>query len=416
MVVIGAGAAFAYVSGIANNLHAGVDQNLRDALVQTDMANEAFYMVLLGTDASAVREEIDGEGAQYRTDSMMLARIDAPNKKATLISIPRDIEVDLGSNGKQKINAAYSIGGAAYAVETISKLAGVPISHYAEVNFDGFKAMVDALGGIEVDVPMSFDDEDAEGALDAGLQTLNGEQALVLCRVRNAYADVAAKPDAMRAANQRLVLSAIAKTLLASDIPTIASTVSAMSKYVTTDLELNDIIGLAQAMRGINTDTDIYTAAVPTTSQYIDEIWYEFVNKSEWDTMMKRVKEGLPPTEESEIDEATGTVMATAGSAATMSGEKYATVTVKNGTNTEGLATSVRSKLMEDGFKNVVIGDVASGYDYPDTLILYDEPAREREAQEILRVIGQGETMLNDGSYLMTDCDLLVVIGDDWQK
>ena len=417
VVLIGAGAAFAYVNSISKNLHAGVDDELRNALVKTDMANEPFYMLLLGTDGSAERDDDPEYGGGYRSDSMMLARIDPVKKKATLISIGRDILVNMGDGyGEQKINAAYAIGGPAKAVKVVSELAGVPISHYAQVDFDGFAAMVDALGGVEVDVPMSFDDHDAGGALNAGLQTLNGQQALMLCRMRNAYTTVSAHPDAMRAANQRLVLSAIAKKLLASDVATIATTTQAMSQYVTTDLELADIIGLAQIMKGLDSDTDIYTASVPTTSKLINDGWYEFVNKDEWNKMMKRVDAGEPPVEEAVVDEATGTVLATAGAGTATTADKYAVVMVKNATNISGLAAQTRSKLMDAGFVNVSVGDITDSFSYPETVVVYDEPSRVREAAEIVEVIGQGKAMENDGSYLLGNNDFLVVIGDDWKK
>jgi len=249
VLLVGAGVAFAYFNGIIGKMNKGVDDNARAALVQTDMAKEPFYVLLLGTDKSQQREDDNDLDGSYRTDSMMLARIDPVSKKVTMVSIPRDTLVDLGEFGYQRINAAYTCGGPALAIKAVSQLAGVNISHYAEIDFDGFAAMVDALGGVEVDVPVDIDDWAAGGSVSAGLHTLSGEEALILCRSRATYADSAA-PDLMRAANQRLVLSAIAHKLLASDIATIAATVSAMSEYVTTDLALNDIIGLAQVMQG----------------------------------------------------------------------------------------------------------------------------------------------------------------------
>ena len=78
--------------------------------------------------------------------------------------------------GPNKLNASAAFGGAPLVVSTVSTFAGVPISHYASIDFDGFKDVVDALGGIEVDVPMEIDDADAGGHVDAGLQTLNGAQ------------------------------------------------------------------------------------------------------------------------------------------------------------------------------------------------------------------------------------------------
>lgn len=416
LAIIGGGAAYAYVSNISGNLHSGVDQNLRDALVKTDMANEPFYMLLLGTDGSADRDESGELDGVYRSDSMMLARIDAPQKKATLVSIARDTLVDIPGYGEQKINAAFGVGGPALAVETVSQLAGVPISHYAQVDFDGFSALVDALGGVEVDVPMEFNDADAGGHVDAGLHTLDGREALILCRARNTYADIAAHPDEMRAANQRLVLAAIAKKLLDSDIVTIAGSVQSLSRFVSTDLELTDIIGLAQALQGMDSSADIYTAQAPTNSQYTDDIWYEHIDKKAWNAMMERVKQGLPPTEESLVDESTGTVVATAGKDANLStGIKYSTVTVKNGTNHQGLAAQTRAKLVDLGFANVVVGDIAEGYDYPETLVIYQNDSEAYEAQQIAELLGQGRALKNDGSYLLAETDFLVLIGEDWQ-
>ena len=97
-------------------------------------------------------------------------------------------------------------------VQVVSELAGVPISHYAEIDFDGFCDIVDALGGIEVNVPVEIDDPEAGGYLAAGEQTLDGEQALILCRSRHAYDNIGTgKGDEYRAANQRMIIGAIAQ-------------------------------------------------------------------------------------------------------------------------------------------------------------------------------------------------------------
>lgn len=248
VVLIGAGAAFAYVNVLSGNFRSGLGDTSK-YLVKTSLT-QPFYMLLMGTDGSAERDESGDFGDSYRTDSIMLARIDPVNKKVTLVSLHRDTMIDYGDEyGVNKLNAAHVFGGPELSVKTVSKLAGVDISHYAEINFDGFREIVDALGGVEVDVPMTIDDEDAGGHLDAGLQTLNGDQALILCRARHAYDEIG-PGDEYRAANQRLVMAAIAKKLLSADVATMASTVQTLSKYVTTDLGVTDIIGLAQNMQG----------------------------------------------------------------------------------------------------------------------------------------------------------------------
>ncbi|HAM15458.1 MAG TPA: transcriptional regulator [Eggerthellaceae bacterium] len=436
LVVVGAGAAFAYFSGISDRLRSGVDEGLQNALVRTDMSNSPFYVLLLGTDKSADRDTSDELDGVYRSDSMILARIDPVNNKASLVSIPRDTLVDLGSNGYQKVNAAYAFGGPSLAVKAVSDLADVDISHYAEIDFDGFAAIVDSLGGIEVDVPVDIDDWEAGGALNAGLQTLNGEQALILCRTRSTYVDTSTAPDLMRAANQRVVLSAIAHKLLESDIATIAKTVNAVADYVTTDLALNDVIGIAQSMQGISTENDIYTASFPTDSAYIangnayvdaysnevietvspqiDEGYYLIPDEREWKKMKERMEQGLPPSEGTIVDEATGTVIATAGADAKDLSEKNCTISVKNGTGRDGLAASAATSLNGAGFRNVETGEAAAGYEYPETLVIYDDSAQKREADLIVDALGQGRAMRNDGSYLF-DADFLVIIGDDWK-
>ncbi|WP_417332525.1 LCP family protein [Gordonibacter urolithinfaciens] len=140
----GAGAAFAYYQTVSNNLHQGIDDDLARTLAAAEAAHPyeggPFYMLLMGTDGSSDREaSAEYAGDQFRSDSMMVTRIDPQGKKVALVSLHRDTLVDMGEYGQQKLNAAHSIGGASYTVETVSKLAGVPITHYAEINFDGFR-------------------------------------------------------------------------------------------------------------------------------------------------------------------------------------------------------------------------------------------------------------------------------------
>ena len=421
LVLGGAGAAFAYYSILSGNLHEGVDDALRDALVDTDLANEPFYLLLMGTDGSnerAASEQYAGD--QFRSDSIILTRIDPVGKKVTMVSLHRDTLVDMGEYGQNKLNAAHAIGGPAMTVETVSKLAGVPISHYAEINFDGFKDVVDALGGVEVDVPMTIDDADAGGYVEAGVQNLNGDQALILCRARHAYDDFG-DGDSYRAANQRLVLAAIAKKVLAADVATMAGTVQALSQYVTTDLEITDIVGLAQALQGLDPSTDIYSAMEPTESQYINDIWYEINDVEAWKKMMSRVDQGLPPTEEDIIDEASNTVLATTGGRQTQGGSdgaggtktsaKPGLVSVLNGNGVAG-AGSVAAERIEALGYTVESGN-ADSFDYAQTLVVYGKESQAADAQKVADVLGAGKLVLNDGSYSF-DGDLLVVLGADW--
>ena len=208
--VLGAtGAAWAYISGIEQEMNEDITPEVVEALeAPAEYDGGTFYMLLMGTDKSAAREQsTQYAGDTFRSDSMILTRVDPQNKKVTMVSMHRDTEIEIEGYGLQKLNASYAIGGPALAIKTVSQMAGVPISHYAEINFDGFEEVVDALGGVEVDVPMEINDDEAGGHVDAGEQTLTGEEALILCRSRHSY-DEYGDGDRYRAANQRLVLGA----------------------------------------------------------------------------------------------------------------------------------------------------------------------------------------------------------------
>ena len=418
LLLIGGGIAI-YVNVISGNLHKGVTQDVRNALVKTEYSKEPFYMLLLGTDESQERATDETYGGSFRSDSMMLARIDCPNKKVTLISLERDTLLDMGDAGWQKLNAASAIGGPAYAIEMVSKMAhNTPISHYALIDFDGFCDVVNALGGIDVDVPIEIDDDDAGGYLAAGPQTLNGDQALILCRSRHAYEEYGSG-NSYRSANQRMVLSAIAQKILASDIGTIASTVGTLSKYLSTDLGINDIIGIAQALRGLDMSSDMYTAMQPTTSLYEDGMWYNMCDEPEWKEMLNRVNQGLPPTETDVVD-ATGTVLATTGSGQALGGssaneflnKKSGTVVIRNGGAPAGSGGKVGEVIAAMGYTTDIAN--ANSSDFDETVIVYQAADKRSEAMEIAQAMGICRVVKNDaGEYLMNG-DFLVVLGSDY--
>lgn len=417
LVLCTGGAAFAYLMKIQGNLQEGIDDELLSVLDPT-YGGEPFYMLLMGVDGSFDRGAAEmNDNSGTRSDSMILARIDPDEKQVTMVSLHRDTMIDMGKNGVQKLNAAHSIGGPAYAVQVVEDFAGVNISHYAEINFDAFSAMVDELGGVTVDVPMEIDDDMAGGYVPAGVQTLNGEQALILCRARHAYDDYG-DGDTYRAANQRMVLGAIMEKVLASDPVTMASTLEALSKYVVTDYKITDIIALATSMVGMDMGRDFYTGMTPTSSAYINDTWYEKINQSAWDAMMKRVDQGLPPNEEDVVHE-TGTVLATSGSGSSVSelveeaaSQRSGMVTVKNGTDTSGLGAKAVERITPLGY--TAEASNANRSDYEDTVIVYEKSNQREAAQEIADALGCGRVVQNDDNYIY-DGDFLVLIGSDWK-
>jgi LCP family protein required for cell wall assembly len=119
-----------------------------------------------------------------RSDTMLLVHIPADHAGAYVLSFPRDLHVDVPGLGKERINAAYSLGGPQLAIKTVESLTDVHIDHYLEVNFLAFARMVDALGGIDICVPKAMKSKKAHLDLPAGKHRLDGPTALAYVRAR----------------------------------------------------------------------------------------------------------------------------------------------------------------------------------------------------------------------------------------
>lgn len=263
--------------------------SMRAAMLKTNPVedkSQAFYMLVLGSDARV-------NDATSRSDVMILLCVDPTKGKITMVSIPRDTKVEIEGHGTQKINAAYAFGGAAGAVTAVSQFAGVPISHYAEVHFDELEQLVDDLGGVWVDVPVSNNQTGASNTgqkLNSGYQLLNGSQALAFARERYGYT----RGDFQRADNQKLVAQAIVKQVLDQQPTELPGTIQELAGCVTTDLSVSDIASLAQQFQ--STGVTFYSATVPSTTQTIDGVSYTITVQDKWDEMMGLVNQGKDPS------------------------------------------------------------------------------------------------------------------------
>lgn len=149
-------------------------------------ANDSMNFLLAGTDAARDGQKTTGagqEGASGRADSIMIVHLSADREHAYLISIPRDTYVDVPGYGMQKINASFALGGPSLYIETVEKLTGLRMDHYAAIDWEGFKALTDALGGVQ----MTFEEDTILAGGDTvppGTHTLDGETALAYVRER----------------------------------------------------------------------------------------------------------------------------------------------------------------------------------------------------------------------------------------
>lgn len=285
LVLAGVGAALLYVGSINSQLRDDIDEEALSVLEAPMSTDDPFYMLVLGSDT---REE----GATGRSDTIILARIDPGKKDVTLVSIPRDTQVQIEGHGTQKINAAYAFGGAAGAIKAVSDFAGVPIAHVVEVDFFGFKDIVDALGGVTVNVPPNTKYKGVE--VPEGVQTLNGEQALVFARCRKTYAE----GDYQRTKNQRQLIQAVAKEVLNAPATEIPLLVKSLASAVSTDMSVDELANLALSMRGMDVSS-MKTAVVPSHSGMQDGVSYVFAEEPAWSEMMARVDAGEDPNADS---------------------------------------------------------------------------------------------------------------------
>lgn len=288
--VVGVGAWF---TRVVDNLGGNglIDGGIRAILSDSDVAREPFYVLLLGTDGRP-GEEV------YRSDSIILARIDPTEKKASLISIPRDTMVVY--NGEtMKINATHAVNGPQGVVEAVNDLCfngEQKISHYAEINFEGMEDLIDAVGGIDLEATEEVDDpEHLDIKIEKGFQHMDGATALTYARCRYTYVD----GDFTRMRHQRQVLSALAKKILNDlDPATIMGTVEELSKVVITTLGVQDIVSVANAMRGMDVENDMYVANVPSYANEttnVNGVSYVFVYEDKLAEMMRRLDAGENP-------------------------------------------------------------------------------------------------------------------------
>jgi LCP family protein required for cell wall assembly len=247
---------------------------------------DAYYVLIVGSDA---RSSVDGA----RGDVMMLARVDEANSRVHLISIPRDTIIATDGGGEMKINASFAYGGAAGAVDCVSEFAGVPISHYVEVDFDGAIEVIDELGGVWVSVPEAFTSGDQVFA--KGRQLLTGERALLYARQRYAFSG----GDFTRAQSQRQIVESVAEQIVTMTPAQIPGVVKKLAAMVSTDYKTADLVSLALAFN--KNRLTLYSSVCPSFAFNKDGVSYVGTMLDEWQDMMRRVDAGFDPDDTTQV-------------------------------------------------------------------------------------------------------------------
>jgi LCP family protein required for cell wall assembly len=227
----------------------------QDGLMLSNPSNT----LVLGVDVGSKSRQ----GTQGRSDSIVLVRTDPDHHRIALVSIPRDLRVDIARHGDEKINAAYAFGGATLAIKTVERVTGLPINHVVVVDFSTFGEVVDALGGITVNVPKpilsnKFECPRATQAACArwpgwrfrkGEQEMDGHTALIYSRIRENQLDPS-ENDFTRGGRQQAVIQAIADKVTSFNTfiraPFIADD---LVRPLATDLSAAQILQLAWVKR-----------------------------------------------------------------------------------------------------------------------------------------------------------------------
>ncbi|CCI82498.1 LCP family protein [Lactobacillus hominis] len=205
--------------------------------------NKPVSILILGVD-----QGIEGRHDRGNSDTMILVTMNPQKKQATMTSIPRDLLVDvLGDQGKYymfRVNSAYQVGGSKAAQKTVSHLVNAPIDYYMEVNMQALESMVDALGGVDVNVPFSFT---YNTKFKKGKMHLNGKQALDYSRMRKEDP----KGDYGRQMRQRQIITQIVhEGMSLNSVNNYRKILNVLAKYVKTNLTFNDMMTIAMNYRG----------------------------------------------------------------------------------------------------------------------------------------------------------------------
>jgi len=360
----------------------------------TDRVN----ILLLGID-----KRDDEPIAGTRSDTIMLASIDPATKSAALVSIPRDMWVRIPgctpregcSGGQQRINVAHAVGGPELSVQTVSADFGLPIQFYARVDFRGFEQLIDALGGVVIDVDWPVKDDEYPTAdygyqriyFGPGPQLMDGASALQYARSRHGTNDFA------RAGRQQKVLVGLRNRALQLDMLSRApELVGIVRNSLSTDLSPVQMLGLAKLISQIDRDR---------IANLVIDVNYAtpFKGQDGADLLQPNV-----PAIKHAIDQVERSAAHP---------ELRAKIEVLNGSGTAGLGQKAADYLTAQGF-NVVRIAAAERSDYRSSLVqvLTEDKGA---AQALASTLRMPATAISQLPTPNADADIRVVVGQDFR-
>jgi len=275
-----------YAYSIYHNVNKTTDAIYKD-IKKTDKREEEvnvekkepFSILLLGVDHRP--------GDRGRSDSMIVLTVNPKDNTTKMVSIPRDTRTEIVGKGKQdKINHAYAFGGIQMSIDTVENFLNIPIDYYLEVNMEGFKDIVEAVGGVDVNNDLDFTYEGVH--FEKGPLHLNGTDALKYSRMRK----LDPRGDFGREMRQRQIMEEVIKEgATFSSLTNYQSILQAIQKNVVTNITLDDMISIQKDYR--TAAKNIKESQVTGEGKKIDGIYYLLVPKEEQDSISKELRQHL---------------------------------------------------------------------------------------------------------------------------
>ncbi len=346
-------------------------------------ANERVNVLLLGQDAGLI--EGGGHG-NTRTDVMILASFYPKDQTINMLSIPRDTLANIPGYGNSKINAAHAYGGVPLAVETVEGLTTLQINYYVKVGFEAFTKLVDAVGGVELDVEqdMHYIDPYAEPKLvinlKAGKQRLDGDKAEQYIRYRDETGDIG------RIGRQQKFLSALVDKLLSpANIFRLPEIARVASNYVETNMGAWEIAKYALIAQTVDRDK-ISMHTMPGYPDWVGGISYWVPKRQEFSTLLDQYFRNKATLANWDIK-----------------------IEVLNGNGYPGAATKMKERLAKLGFQVVSVDD-AENTNFQTTEVINHTTNLQKGKAVQATIKG---SILRKEIRSDTEVDVTVIVGKD---
>ncbi|MGB8702446.1 MAG: LCP family protein [Thermosynechococcaceae cyanobacterium] len=342
-----------------------------------------------------------------RSDTMLLVRLNPETRKVSLLTIPRDTQVNIPGIGVSKINAANWKGGPDMAAAVVSQtLNGVPVDRYARISTLAFKDLVDVAGGVEVFVPraMKYDDHTQNLHIDLkpGLQTLNGQQAEGFVRFR--HDDLG---DIGRTQRQQMLLKALQKKfqnpLMLARLPQIFAV---LQKHIDSNLSLGEMLALVQFGMQIKPD-QLQMVMLPGRFSTPDEfeLSYWLMDPTAMSRVMKTYFEVDPVVADAFTSSGEGTDVASADFA-------NVNIVIQNASGEPDSGNQMADYLQQKGFFNVSVDN-----DWPQTLAttqIVPQWGNLEAADHLKQTLESSEVTADSTGDLRSD--ITIRVGSDWAR